>query len=122
MEVPKQMPGAQNFPALIHELHAELRQPGTHPRGVERSRWRGLAHELTARWIKVPRDFLDWAKRDRHWSFTLAEVMRESHSGPSELASRLLIAMLDELEDERETREPEVPAEALVAGALLYAD
>ena len=116
------MPGAQNFPALIHELHAELRQPGTNPRGVERSRWRGLAHELTARWIKVPREFLDWAKRDRHWSFTLAEVMRESHSGASELASRLLIAMLDELEDERETRESEVPPEALVGGTPLYAE
>jgi hypothetical protein len=122
MEVPKQMPGAQNFPALIHQLHEELRQSGTNRRGVERSRWRGLAHELTARWIKVPRDFLDWAKRDRHWSFTLAEVMRESHSGPSELASRLLAEMLEELEDERETHEAEVPAEALMAGTPLYAE
>ena len=115
------MPGAQNFPALIRELHAELRQPGTHPHGVERTRWRTWAHELAPRWIKAPRDFIDWAKRDRHWSFTLAEVMRDSHSGPVELASRLLVAILDELEDERETREPEVPAEALGPGAPLYA-
>jgi hypothetical protein len=85
-----------------------------------------LAHELTARWIKVPREFLDWAKRDRHWSFTLAEVMRDSHSGSSELASRLLLAMLEELEDEREvtaeTSEPEVPADALLAGTPAYAE
>lgn len=120
------MPGAQNFAALIRELHTELRQPGTHPRphgrGVDRARWRSLARELTARWIRAPQDFLDWAKRDHHWSFTLAEVMRESHTGASELASRLLIEMLDELEDERETRESEVPPEALLTGAPLYAE
>jgi len=116
------MPGAQNFAALIRELHTELRQNGPRDRGIERGRWRGLAHELTAHRIKAPQEFLDWAKRDRHWSFTLAEVMRESHSGPWELASRLLTAMLDELEDERETREPEVPAEALGPGAPLFAD
>lgn len=116
------MPGAQNFAALIRELHTELRQNGPRDHGIERGRWRGLAHELTARWIKAPQEFLDWAKRDRHWSFTLAEVMRESHSGAWELASRLLTAMLDELEDEQETRESEVPAEALGPGAPLFAD
>src|SRR5215471_20584270 len=115
MEVPKQMPGAQNFAALIRELHAELRKPGTHQHEIDRGRWKSLARELTARWIQAPQDFLDWAKRDRHWSFTLAEVMRDAHTGPSELAARLLIEMLDELEDERETREAEVPPEALMS-------
>ena len=116
------MPGAQNFPALIRELHAELRQHGAAARGSERARWRARAFELALLRLSSPRELLDWAKRDRRWSFTLAEVMREAHTGPAELAARLLVAMLERIEDERETSAPEVPAEALHGGAPLYAD
>ena len=56
MEVPKQMPGAQNFAALIRELHTELRQPGTPQRGIDRGRWRSLARELTANRLERDRD------------------------------------------------------------------
>src|SRR5438270_900574 len=112
MEVPNHMLGTQNFPALIRELYAELRQHGSE--AGERGRWRARASELAMRTIKAPQEFLDWAKRDRDWSFTLAEVMRESYARPSELASRLLVAMLERLEDERDLLEDD-PAVALVA-------
>jgi hypothetical protein len=116
MEVPENMVGAQNFPALIRELHTELRLQ----RASEVNRWRASAHETAMRRILSPHAFLDWAKQDRHWSFTLAEVMREAVARPAELAARLLVAMLEELEEERETQESELTPEALSAAA--YAD
>src|SRR5438876_7756663 len=97
--------GSHEFSALIRELHGELRQKQTASSGASAAddHWRADAHELALRRLSAPREFLDWAKRDRHWSFTLAEVMmRDSHSGPSELASRLLVAILEELEEERQ--------------------
>ena len=39
---------------------------------------------------------------DRRWSFTLAEIMNEPVAMPRELAARLLVAIVDELEQERE--------------------
>src|SRR5882672_5225899 len=107
MEAPQHMLGAQNFPALIRELHGELRLQ----RAAEVALWRARAHETAMRRILSPHAFLDWAKRDRHWSFTLAEVMREV-ARPAELAARLLVAMLEELEEEREMRESEMPSDA----------
>jgi len=87
---------ASNFPALIQELHSELR-------GVER--WKSRAQEVVKRRLKSPHEFLDWAKRDRHFSFTLAEVMREVYTRPSELAGRLLVAILEQLREEQQTAE-----------------
>jgi hypothetical protein len=107
------MVGSHEFSALIRELHRELRQRQTASNGGNAAdvRWRADAQELALRRLSAPRDFLDWAKRDRHWSFTLAEVMRESHSGPSELAARLLVAILEELEEERQLRDDELALE-----------
>jgi hypothetical protein len=108
------MLGAKNFPALIRRFHAELKQRG--------ERWQTGAHELAMRRLESPQEFLDWAKRDRHWSFMLAEEMRESSATPSDLAARLLVAMVHELEDEREMREQELGAEAVSSGVNAYAD
>jgi hypothetical protein len=120
--------GAQHFPTLIRELQVELEERRGGARStaqpVERPsdpRWRARAHELALRRIKSPQEFLDWAKRDRHWSFTLAEVLREAHADPAELAARLAVAMLEQLADERETleaNEAELPAGIVAA----YAD
>jgi hypothetical protein len=89
------MIGANNYPALIQELQSELKQDG--------ERWQTRAHEIVRGRLHSPHEFLDWAKRDRHWSFTLAEVMGEVCSKPSELATRLLIAILEELREEQQT-------------------
>src|SRR3954465_13233047 len=92
------MVGANNFPAMIRELKSELDQDGT-----TFDRWHTRAHEVVRGRLSSPHEFLDWAKQDRHWSFTLAEVMREVCSKPSELAARLLIAILEELREEQQT-------------------
>src|SRR5436305_948452 len=113
MEVPPPMFGAQNFTALIRELEAELdqkREPlaveagGRQASGVRPlapqvqvagqlagdDGWRLRLLDMARRHILSPHEFIDWAKRDRHWSFTLAEVMRESAANPAEMAARLL--------------------------------
>jgi hypothetical protein len=87
------MIGANNYPALIQELQSELNQDG--------ASWQTRAHEIVRGKLQSPHEFLDWAKRDRHWSFTLAEVMGEVCSKPSELAARLLIAILEELREQQ---------------------
>jgi hypothetical protein len=96
------MVGRQNFPALIRQLQSELdaeAEEGDHwqMRAHER------AHELVRGKLESPHELLDWAKQDRHWSFTLAEVMREVCAKPSELAARLLIAIVEELREEQQT-------------------
>jgi hypothetical protein len=89
------MVGANDFPALIQELHTELNQDG--------DRWQARAHEraheMLGGKLHSPYELLEWARRDRHWSFTLAEVMGEVCSKPSDLAARLLVAILEELRD-----------------------
>jgi hypothetical protein len=80
------------LPRLIRELQAEMR----------RSQPRSHLHEFARRRIDAPHEILDWAKRDRRWSFTLAEIMNEPVAMPRELAARLLVAIVDELEQERE--------------------
>jgi hypothetical protein len=113
------MIGAQDFSALVRELLGELKQQrAADPSGkpLSDARWRARAHERALRRIKVPHEFLDWAMRDRHWSFTLAEVLRDSVAKPAELAARLLMAMLEQLEDELEMAEPEIAVTALGAG------
>jgi hypothetical protein len=86
---------AHDYPRLIRELHTELDGHG--------ERWRSQAHEIVKGRLESPHAFLDWAKRDRHWSFTLAEVLRDARAKPAELATRLLIAILEELREEQQT-------------------
>jgi hypothetical protein len=61
---------------------------------------------VVRRKVFSPSEFLEWAKRDRHWSFTLAEVMGKFCAKPSELAARLLVAILEELREEQQTAAP----------------
>jgi hypothetical protein len=68
-----------------------------------RARARGDLHEVARQRIEAPHEILDWAKRDRRWSFTLAEVLRDPTERPRDLAARLVLAIADELEQERET-------------------
>jgi hypothetical protein len=120
------MVGAIDFPALIQELHSELNQTQIQAKGeapvqavpqapmvaevvipaVVDDRWHTRAHEMVRRKLHSPFEFLEWAKRDRHWSFTLAEVMGKVCGKPSELAARLLVAILEELREEQQTAMP----------------
>jgi hypothetical protein len=68
-----------------------------------RPRARAELHEVARQRIAAPHEILDWAKRDRRWSFTLAEVLRDPTERPRDLAARLVLAIADELEQERET-------------------
>jgi hypothetical protein len=95
-------------PTLITELQAEVR----------RSRPRTHLHELARRRIEAPDEIIDWAKRDRRWSFTLAETMNEPVAMQRELAARLLVAIVDELEQEREAFGEAVDGNAEISGAL----
>ncbi|HET6147724.1 MAG TPA: hypothetical protein VFH68_09335 [Polyangia bacterium] len=99
------MVGAIDFPALIQELHSELNQSTV---AAVPDRWHTRAHEMVRRKLHSPFEFLEWAKRDRHWSFTLAEVMGKMCAKPSELAARLLVAILEELREEQQTITPAV--------------
>ena len=83
---------SSTLPRLISELRAEMR----------RSPRRSQLHEMARRRIDAPHEIIDWAKRDRRWSFTLAEIMNEPIAMQRELAARLLVAIVDELEQERE--------------------
>ena len=85
-------PTLPTLPSLINELQVEMR----------RSLPRSYLHEIARRRIEAPHEILNWAKRDRRWSFTLAEIMNEPVAMPRELAARLLVAIVDELEQERE--------------------
>ena len=94
------MVGAIDFPALIRELHGEL------SRAQNGDRWHTHAHEVVRSKLHAPFEFLEWAKRDRHWSFTLAELMSKVCAKPSELAIGLFVAILEELRDEQQTLQP----------------
>jgi hypothetical protein len=83
---------SSTLPSLITALRAEMR----------RSPRRAHLHELARRRIEAPHEIIDWAKRDRRWSYTLAEIMNEPIGMQRELAARLLVAIVDELEQERE--------------------
>ena len=106
------MVGAIDFPALIQELHRELNQaPVTAVAAISAMSamsdvWHMRAHEMVQRKLHSPFEFIEWAKRDRHWSFTLAEVMGKMCAKPSELAARLLVAILEELREEQQTAAP----------------
>ena len=102
---------SSTLPSLIGELQAEMR----------RSPRRSHLHELARRRIDAPHEIIDWAKRDRRWSFTLAEIMNEPVAMPRELAARLLVAIVDELEHEREAFGGD-EADGTAEIALLHAD
>ena len=87
--------GAQDYPLIIRQLNDELNAHG--------ERWQTHAYEVAKGRLHSPHSFIDWAKRDRHWSFTLAEVMGDVCAKPSELAARLLVAILEELREEEQT-------------------
>jgi hypothetical protein len=97
------MVGANDFRGLIQELHSELNQT---PVAAIADRWHIRAQEVVRRKVFSASEFLEWAKRDRHWSFTLAEVMGKVCAKPSELAARLLVAILEELREEQQTGAP----------------
>jgi len=84
----------QKLPGLIRDLRAELRRPDRCPRAQ--------LYELARRRIEAPHEILDWAKTDRRWSFTLAEIMTGTSSRPRDLATGLVVAIADELEEESE--------------------
>lgn len=83
---------------LIRDLQSLLRR-SKRSAPTPRSR----LHELARRRIHAPDEILEWAKRDRRWSFTLAEVLAEPVTRPSDLAARLIVAIVDELEQEQES-------------------
>jgi hypothetical protein len=82
---------------------------------------RSHLHDLARSRIEAPDDIIDWAKRDRRWSFTLAEIMNEPIGMRRELAARLVVAIVDELEQEREAFAEDVDGNAEI-GAALHAD
>jgi hypothetical protein len=102
---------SSTLPSLIDELRAEMR----------RSPRRSHLHELARHRIDAPHEVIDWAKRDRRWSFTLAEIMNEPIAMPRELAARLLVAIVDELEQERESFGEELDGSAEI-GRVAHAD
>jgi hypothetical protein len=88
---------SQRLSDLIRDLQAELRSPGPPGRRPQIQR-----HEMAQRRIEAPLEILDWAMRDRRWSFTLAEIMNGAVVRPRELAARLVLAIVDELDEEDE--------------------
>ena len=105
------VPNGSTLPGLISELQLEMR----------RSPRRAHLHELARQRIDAPHEIINWAKRDRRWSYTLAEIMNEPVAMPRELAARLLVAIVDELEQEREAFGDAIDGNAEIA-AVLHAD
>ena len=85
----------QSLPGLIRDLQAELR---ARPSGRSRPLTQRL--EMARQRIEAPHEILDWAIRDDHWSYTLAQVMAGAGGRPRDLAARLVVAIVDELQDE----------------------
>jgi hypothetical protein len=93
-----------DFLDLIQQLNAELADG---PRTGEP--WESRATVLVRARLHEPELFLEWAKRNHHWSFTMAEVMASNDGGghrPRELAYRLLVAILGRLVDEETVAAP----------------
>jgi hypothetical protein len=85
-------PQPKKLAKLIQDLRHEMRTV----------RHRAELYELARTRIEAPQEIVDWAKGDRRWSFTLAEVMTSEVSLPQDLATGLVIAIADELEEESE--------------------
>jgi hypothetical protein len=84
---------SNSLPGLIREIAVENRDAQ-----MPRVRLQDLARKR----IDAPHEILEWATRDRRWSFTLAELMTEPVTKPRELAAMLVAAIVDELQQERE--------------------
>lgn len=85
-------PQPKKLAKLIQDLRTEM----------HRVQHRAELYELARRRIEAPQEIVDWAKSDRRWSFTLAEVMTSDAHLPHELAIGLVVAIADELEEESE--------------------
>jgi len=85
-------PQPKKLAKLIQDLRLEMRS----------ARQRTQLYELARRRIEAPQEIVDWAKSDRRWSFTLAEVMTSDVHLPHDLAIGLVVAIADELEEESE--------------------
>lgn len=85
-------PQPKKLAKLIQDLRAARR----------RSRAAADLYEIARRRIEAPHEILEWAKGDRRWSYTLAEVMTNDVHHLHELATGLVVAIADELEEERE--------------------
>ncbi|HXU65389.1 MAG TPA: hypothetical protein VN962_27000 [Polyangia bacterium] len=99
-------PQPKKLAKLIQDLRAARR----------RSRTAADLYDLARRRIEAPHEILEWAKGDRRWSFTLAEQMTNEAHHPHELATGLVVAMADELEEEREMLADD--SETLATGAI----
>lgn len=82
-----------DYGELIQRLHAELSASG--------DAWQPRAHELVRARLRRPEEFLVWARRNHHFSFTMAEVLITVRNKPAELAQQLLVTILGELREER---------------------
>jgi len=89
---------AELMPTLIRDLQAEMRRTRRRP-----AQLREMAQRELARRRDAAHEIVEWAKRDRRWSFTLAEIMTRPVGRVREIASRLVLAIVEELEQERET-------------------
>jgi hypothetical protein len=89
------MDGGGDYGRLIRSMHAELASFG--------EGWEPRAYELARVHLSRPEEFLDWAKRNHHWSYTMAEVMTTAavRRRPMDLAHQLLVTILGELREER---------------------
>ena len=102
-------PPSKTFPRLIRDIAVENRDanlPRVH------------LQDLARRRIDAPHEILEWATRDRRWSFTLAELMTEPVNKPRELAAMLVAAIVEELEQERELFD----ADRMETSAQMLAD
>lgn len=78
---------------LIRRLSLELAEDP-----ADRSMWKTRAYELAQLSLRDPDDFLAWARRHHHLSFTMAEVIVEVQTGHAhDLAHRLMAAILCEV-------------------------
>lgn len=78
---------------LIRRLSLELAQ-----HSADRTIWKPRAYELAQLSLRDPDDFLTWARRHHHLSFTMAEVIVEVQTGHADdLAHRLMAAILCEV-------------------------
>ena len=99
-------PQPKKLAKLIQDLRAEMRH----------AQQRAELYELARRRIEAPQEIVDWAKSDRRWSFTLAEVMTSDVHRPHDLAIGLVVAIADELEEESESftdNSETIPASAI---------
>ena len=85
-------PQPHKLAKLIQDLRLEMR----------RSRLRCELYEMARIRIDSAQEIVDWAKGDRRWSFTLAEMMNGDVHQPHDLATGLVVAIADELEEESE--------------------